>query len=134
MKRSTREWVKKAEEDHQAAKQARRSSNPLHNVVCFHCQQCAEKYLKGLMEELGLPVPKTHFLDPLAKALAPHYPSVRSVRRGLLFLSLFSVDFRYPGYNARKRQAVAALRWADRVRTIARALLGIRERRRNKNP
>jgi hypothetical protein len=86
------------------------------------------------MEELGLPVPKTHVLHLLATALAPHHPSVRSVRRGLPFLTLFSVDIRYPGYNARKRQAIAALRWADRVRTLARALLGIRERRRKKKP
>jgi hypothetical protein len=35
---------------------------------------------------------------------------------------------RYPGGNASKRQATAALRWAERVRTAARALLGIRPR------
>ena len=34
--------------------------------------------------------------------------------------------------SSNKRQAVAALRWADRVRTQARTLLGIRERRRKK--
>ena len=84
------------------------------------------------MEELGLPVPKTHFLDPLLTALAPHHPTLRSLRRGLLFLSTFAVDTRCPGKNASKRQAVAALGWAGRVRTPARALLGIRDRRRTK--
>ena len=63
MKKTTREWVKKAEEDYQVAKQGSRSKVPVHDSVCFHCQQCAEKYLKGLMEEAGLTVPKTHFLD-----------------------------------------------------------------------
>ncbi len=82
------------------------------------------------MEELGLLVPKTHFLDGLLSALRPHHPTLRSLRRGLLFLTVFAVDTRYPGNNATKRQAVAALRWAGRVRTMARALLGIRERRR----
>ena len=132
MKKSTREWVKKAEEDYALAKRARESQIPLHDGVCFHCQQCAEKYLKGLMEELGLAVPKVHLLDLLLTALKPHHPTLRPLRRGLLFLSVFAVDARYPGKWASKRQAVAAIRWADRVRRAARKLLGIRERRRTK--
>jgi HEPN domain-containing protein len=125
MKRSTREWVKKAEGDYVFAKQGRQSKPPVHEAVCFHCQQCAEKYLKGLMEELGLSVPKTHFLDRLLTDLKPHHPELRSLRRGLLFLTLFAVDPRYPGKNARMRQAVAARRWAGRIRIAARELLGI---------
>ena len=125
MKKTTREWVKKAEQDYVLAKQGSRSKVPVHDGVCFHCQQCAEKYLKALMEELGLAVPKTHDLDLLLAALMPHHPTLRSLRRGLLFLSDFAVDTRYPGSNASKRQAVAALRWAERVRTPARALLGM---------
>ncbi len=98
--------------------------------MCFPCQQASEKFLKGLLEELGLAVPKTHVLNRLLAALVPHYPTLRSLRRGLIFLTGFAVDTRYPGANASKRQAVAALRWAGRVRKQARALLGIRERRR----
>jgi HEPN domain-containing protein len=98
----------------------------VHDSVCFHRQQCAEKYLKGLMEERGLPVPKTHYLDLLLTALAPYHTTLRPLRRGLLFLSVFAVDTRYPGASASKRQAAAALRWAIRVRTTARAILGIR--------
>ncbi len=132
MKKTTREWVQKAEEDYALARQAGRSKVPLHDGVCFHCQQCAEKYLKGLMEELGLAVSKTHDLDALLTALRSNYPTLRSLRRGLVFLSDFAVDVRYPGKRASRRQAVAALRWAGRLRTTARALLGIRERRRMK--
>ena len=84
------------------------------------------------MEELGHTVPKTHDLDALLTAIASNYPTLRPLRRGLLFLSDFAVDVRYPGKSASKRQAVAALRWATRVRTLARTFLGIRERRRTK--
>jgi HEPN domain-containing protein len=132
MKKSTREWVRKAEEDYLAANQISQSEVPLHDTVCFHCQQCAEKYLKGLMEELGLDVPKTHVLVLLLTALAPFHPELRSLRRGLIFLTTFAVDSRYPGLDASKRQALAALRWAAKVRAMARALLGIRERRSSK--
>src|SRR5579872_1449441 len=65
MKKTTREWVKKAEQDYVVAKQTSRSKVPVHDSVCFHCQQCAEKYLKGLMAELGISVPKTHDLELL---------------------------------------------------------------------
>ncbi|MBI3410819.1 MAG: HEPN domain-containing protein [Planctomycetes bacterium] len=114
------------------AKQGRLSSVPVHDGVCFHCQQCAEKYLKGLLEEVGFTITKTHDLDALLAALAPLYGTLKALRRGILFLSDFAVDFRYPGNNANKRQAIAAMRWAERLRMQIRSLLGIRERRRTK--
>jgi HEPN domain-containing protein len=130
MKKSTREWVKKAEKDYALAVHGSRSEVPVHDGVCFHCQQCAEKYLKGLMEEIGLPVPKTHALVLLLAALAAHHPMLQSYRRGMVFLTTFAVDTRYPGDDATKRQAAAALRWAATIRASARKLLGIRNRRR----
>ncbi len=80
------------------------------------------------MEELGLHIPKIHALHVLLTALVPQHPSLRALRRGMLFLNAFAVDMRYPGRDASKRQAMAALRWATRVRKESRALLGIRER------
>lgn len=106
---------------------------PLHDGVCFHCQQCAEKYLKALLEELGLSIPKTHDLEPLLTDLLADHPSLRRLRRGAKFLTNFAVTVRYPGDNASKRQAEAALRWMEKVRAAARALLGFaRVRRRSK--
>lgn len=110
-------------------RQCSRSKTPLHDGVCFHCQQCAEKYLKALLEELGLTIPKTHILDDVLSLVRPHHPSLGSLRRGLIFLSDFAVNARYPGENASKRQAAASHRWAERVRDACRLLLGIRPRR-----
>jgi hypothetical protein len=61
-------------------------------------------------------VPKIHELERLRTVLQPHYPSLRLRHRGLAFLTNFAVGVRYPGDNATKRQADAALRWAGRVR------------------
>jgi HEPN domain-containing protein len=60
MKKTTAEWVRKAEADHIASTKIGPNDPPLHEVVCFHCQQSAEKYLKALLAELGLTVPQTH--------------------------------------------------------------------------
>lgn len=125
MKKTTREWVRKAEADLRGARELSLKIPPLHDLVCFHCQQGAEKYLKGLVEELGLIVPKTHDLGRLLPILAPHHPRLCALGRGLGFLTNFAVTERYPGDNATSRQAASALRWADRIRTVTRTLLGM---------
>ena len=109
MKRLTKEWVRKAEADYRAAGNLDRGSDPLPDQVCFLCQQCAEKYLKALLEELGLTVPRTHVLGGLLTLLLPHHPSLRSLRRGMSLLTRFAVGPRYPGYRVSKREASAAL-------------------------
>jgi HEPN domain-containing protein len=88
-------------------------------------QQSAEKYLKALREEQGLTIPRTHILGDLLALLQSDYPSLSPLRRGMLFLTGFAVDNRYPGKNASKREATSALGWAGRVRTAARTILGI---------
>src|SRR5262245_36716921 len=108
MKRLTKEWVKKAELDYRAAAELHRLSRPVHDVVCFHGQQSAEKYLKALLQELGLPVLRTHDLAQLHALLLPRCPTLRPLRRGLLFLSRHAVDVRYPGFDTSRRQAGAA--------------------------
>src|SRR3990170_2459076 len=107
MKKRTREWVRKAESDHHLAVRAAAASEPFHDQVCFLCQQSAEKYLKALLAELGLTLRRTHNLDDLLAALPPYYLSLRSLRRGLIFLTRFAVETRYPGESASKRQAAA---------------------------
>ena len=62
----TREWVGKAEEDFSVAVGlVRRRRVPAWNATCFHCQQCAEKYLKARLQEANIPFPKTHSLVAL---------------------------------------------------------------------
>ena len=78
------------------------------------------------MEENAIPVTKTHDLERLLQVLLPHYPPMRSLRRGLRFLTDCAVEPRYPGEWQTKRQAIAALRWPGRVRDACRAILGLR--------
>ena len=129
MKKATREWVRKAEKDYQLAASIARRKDPYHDQLCFLCQQSAEKYLKAWLEELGLTIPHTHNLDMLLNLLQHPPAPLRSLRRGLIFLTDFAVGTRYPGKNARKRQSVAAFRWAGRTREACRKLLSIRPKR-----
>jgi HEPN domain-containing protein len=126
MKRLTAEWVKKAEADFVVAGLLARMKAVLHDRVCFYSQRAAEMYLKALLQELGLTVPRTHDLTSLLLLLSPHQGSLLALRRGLEFLSRFAEGPGYPGFTARKRQAAGALRWVRRVRDACCSRLGIK--------
>jgi HEPN domain-containing protein len=85
-----------------------------------------------MLEERSHTIPKTHALDDLLNLLLPHYSGLASIRRGLLFLTDFAVDPRYPGTGTSKREATSALRWAGKVRDVCRSLLGLHPVRRRK--
>lgn len=99
---------------------------PLKDLVCFHCQQSAEKYLKAYLQELGATAPRTHDLDVLLNLLLPHEPSLKSLQRGLNSLSRFAVDYRYPTARASTQQMKSALRTAERIRVKLRTCLGLK--------
>jgi HEPN domain-containing protein len=92
--------------------------------------------LKALLQEGGLPVPRTHNLVQLLNNLLSRHSALRSLRRGLKFLTRFAIDVRYPDEKGTKRKAHAAFRWASKVRDAVRPLLGIRPppKRRKKSP
>jgi HEPN domain-containing protein len=125
MKRETARWVRKAEADFQGARRLAEGKPALHDLICFHCQQAAEKYLKALLQDFGLAVPRIHDLENLLLSLLPHDPSLKKLGRSLAALTPFAVDYRYPGDSATKRDAQAALRRTDRVRQEIRRRLGL---------
>jgi HEPN domain-containing protein len=56
-------WTEKAEHDFLAAEHAMElAQEGLTDTVCFHCQQCAEKYLKALLLYRAVVFPRTHDL------------------------------------------------------------------------
>jgi HEPN domain-containing protein len=127
MKPSTREWIKKAESDYQAALTlARRRKISFHDQACFHYQQSAEKYLKARLEEANIRSPKTHDLDKLLSLLLPVEPLWEALLPALLRLNDYAVEIRYPGHAATARDVKAARQDARTVRRDARLSLGVR--------
>lgn len=129
MKKLTAQWVRKAEADLAAANQLFRRKPPLTDPACFHCQQAAEKYLKAMLCEQELPVPKIHLLTDLLNRLLPADGTLAALRPRLARLSRFAVDYRYPGIHASSRQTAAALKFATLVRDEIRQRMGLRNRR-----
>ncbi len=60
------EWVSKAEADARTAeREVSVIDEPNWDAVCFHAQQCIEKYLKGLLRDKGIDPPRSHDQDSL---------------------------------------------------------------------
>jgi len=125
MKRHTAQWVSKAEEDMVAARALAVQTPPPRNAVCFHCQQVVEKYLKALLQEYGVAVPRTHDLKQVLNLLLPHDAKLVSLRRRVASLTKYAVEYRYPGLRATTRQMKSALKIAKRVRKDIRARLAL---------
>jgi HEPN domain-containing protein len=127
MKASTREWIKKAESDWQAALSlSRKRKPPFHDEVCFHCQQSAEKYLKARLEEAGVYIPKTHDIERVLSLCLPLEPLWAALQPAAQALTDYGVDFRYPGDDASAKNAKDALKDAKSVRREARIAFGLK--------
>ena len=128
MKRTSREWVEKAEGDFNTLqREVRARKAPNYDAACFHAQQCAEKYLKAMLQEAGIEFGRTHNLSALLDTCLPVESTLERLRRELLVLNAYAVEFRYPGELASRDMAVEALAAVRRVREAGRKALGLPE-------
>jgi len=126
MKPIASEWAAKAEGDFAIVeRESRARKNPSYDGVCFHAQQCAEKYLKARLAEAGVEFAKIHDLVALLDQAVAVEPMWEVYRVDLAFLSDFAVSFRYPGESADRESALDAHRRCRDFRTAARRALGL---------
>jgi HEPN domain-containing protein len=93
--------------------------------VCFHAQQCAEKYFKATLVDAGIEFEKTHDLGILLDMLVRLEPSWEKLRKDMDSLAGLAVEVRYPGYCAEAEDADVALEIASQVRQVVRQRLGL---------
>jgi HEPN domain-containing protein len=126
MKPLTLEWIEKAEEVWVVMLRSYRArKDPSYNATCFHAQQCAEKYLKGRLEEAGIVFNKTHDLIELLNQATTVEPGWSALQPEVDNLNRFSVAFRYPGQSATKQGAKEAVQDCRKFRAAARAAFAL---------
>ena len=119
------EWAAKAEGDFlTAGRELRARKAPNYDAVCFHAQQCAEKYWKAVLQDEGERIPKIHFLLELPGMILKFDGSYEFLKADLQVLEDYSVRFRYPGHLAEKDEAKAAYTAVETVRKFVRQKLG----------
>jgi HEPN domain-containing protein/predicted nucleotidyltransferase len=119
----TLEWIEKAEGDYITVKLLEESPISSKDVICFHAQQCIEKYLKAWLQEANIPVPRTHNLEDLLNLIIPTFPAWSSWHPDFSTLSKHAVDFRYPGKSATANDAEHAMKICVQVREAVRETL-----------
>ncbi len=122
------EWVFKAEEDYDSADMLLHGREaPITATACFHCQQCAEKYLKAFLAEHEISFPKIHELVPLLNLCLPIDQEFKVLLKDLRRLESFAISVRYPGVRVGSKTAEEAFKAATRVRAFVRRKLNIKK-------
>ncbi len=120
------EWVAKAEADWSVATSlSRRRRVPLYDAVCFHCQQCAEKYLKAFLVLHRVLPPKIHDVVELIDRCSGFDPRLAALADYARPLNAYAVKARYPGAFCSPDDAKDARARARNLRRVVRKALGL---------
>jgi HEPN domain-containing protein len=125
--RIAKQWAEKAEHDLTVAQHTLRLEKSCpYDMVCFHAQQCAEKYLKALLSFQKIDFPKTHDLTELL-ALLPVNLQSGFPPEELADLNPYAVEGRYPGEmeTEDRTDAKSAIELSLKVRSVVRKILGL---------
>lgn len=120
-----REWIAKAENDlKNAAHTLKLGTECPTDTVCFHAQQCVEKYIKAYLVTAGIAFARTHDVETLVGLIPKHVQvslTIEEQRR----LTDYATTLRYPGpYEpVTLSEAKEAVKLARRIRREIRKLL-----------
>lgn len=94
------EWISFANADLQAA-ELLAQSNALQfiEIICYHCHQSAEKYLKAYILQEGLGKVRTHDLRSLCDLCIKQDVEFEEIQRSAAYLSPMSTVTRYPHHQ-----------------------------------
>lgn len=91
------EWFRFAEMDFYTAFHLMKTSHPKPlEIICYHCQQASEKWLKGVLAYHKRPIPRIHALDVLNEMLAVIDGDFVQIQDACYDLTDYSVIVRYP--------------------------------------
>ncbi len=120
-------WLDVAAVDERAARLSLAADPPLPTVAAFHCQQAAEKLLKGLLVRALIDFGKTHDLERLGRPVTGRYPDLAPLVKPMRDWTAWSVAYRYPAESGPepeppRAELEAALRLIAQLAAAARAL------------
>ncbi|GHU73539.1 hypothetical protein AGMMS49992_12450 [Clostridia bacterium] len=117
-------WFKLGDHDLLNAEFITEHNLPIPEIVCFHCQQAAEKYLKGYIRYIGQnEIPRTHDITYLAKLCSTLDPVPDSTFNGVQLecctLSMYAMIIWGPDFmDVNNKDAELALVFAKTIRDL----------------
>ena len=92
-----RGWLAKAHGDLAAARKLGAPPDPALDAALYHCQQAAEKAVKGWLVWRDQPIAKTHDVRLLVELAMTMEPGFSAWREAAEQLTPYAVVYRYPG-------------------------------------
>jgi HEPN domain-containing protein len=91
------QWLNKGNDDLRSAEYLSSMHHHTPNeIICYHCQQSAEKYLKGFLFLHDIEPPKTHDLNDLLEMCAEINNNFSVLSPKMSILKTYAVTTRYP--------------------------------------
>lgn len=91
-----KEWFQFAKLDLESAKFLTNMHPIPIEIICYHCEQSAEKYIKGYMALNGQSIAKTHDLVILNKSCKKYSSDFSDIDDECIELVAYGVQVRYP--------------------------------------
>ncbi len=92
-----RDWLSRASRDLVAARALAALDPPLLDAAIYHCQQTAEKAIKGWLQLQDDAFAKTHDIEDLVSQAARQHPDFDQLAHAAEVLTPYVSAFRYPG-------------------------------------
>jgi HEPN domain-containing protein len=113
------EWIALADEDLYSAKILNSAVRKPYEIICYHCAQAVEKYLKGYLIYNDIIPEKTHNLRFLNDLCAEKNNEFQHISALCASLNRFANDIRYPHkYDVTETDALFSLDAVEKVRNI----------------
>ncbi len=120
-----RNWIIKARRDLLSAKKLARGKEPYFDTAIYHCQQVAEKVVKGWLIYHDISIEKTHDLRLLVTLAAEVEPKFVEWLDAATQISPYATAYRYPGEELEptEEEFLEALKAASRLYEFVCSLL-----------
>ena len=112
------QWKEIADSDLNLADFSAKNMWPVpYAIICFHCQQAVEKYLKWFLILNDIEPPKIHDLEELEKLCEAIQPKFSQLYEKCSILSGYAVQSRYPNeMKVDKHDMDKALEYAKEIK------------------
>ena len=111
------EWVNYSEKDFIAAQFLMTATNPPIEIICYHCQQSAEKLFKAFLIKNDIIPSRTHDLNLLVNECVKIGNTISILKKECNRLNDFGVNTRYPNnMDLELEDAKIALKDAEKIK------------------
>lgn len=124
-------WLDFAENDLAVAKHLLETFHPKPlEIICYHCQQAAEKAIKAVYIAVGMPggIPKKHDLSFLLEQMKHRVTISEALLDHADDLNSYSVIVRYPNeIQIDERKVLLSVRYADEIMNWAKEAINFHD-------